>query len=101
MEHPKALIIEVFEPIPITILEGVKIRKFEDGFMVAETKSREKIAGKTKQRAQEILTIDRSDSAKTVKYRRVQEYDEKGNPVGDLHEHTEISTSKRRPRPQA
>jgi len=96
MEHPKALTIEVFEPI--TILECVKIRKFEEGFMVGETTSREKIAGKTKQRAQEILTIDRSDSACTVKFHRVQEFDQNGSPVGEPHEHTERFPSKRRPR---
>ena len=81
------------------ILEAVKIRKFEDGFMVGKTNSKEKISGKTKRPAHEMLTIDRSDPAKTVKYHRVQEYDEKGNPVGEPHEHTECFPSKRRPRP--
>src|SRR5882672_10499808 len=82
MKHPKPLTVEVFEAI--RLLETVKIRKFEDGFLVGETKSREKISGKTKQRAHEMLTIDRSDHVKTVKHHRVQEYDEKGNAVGDL-----------------
>jgi len=95
MENPTPLTVEVFESI--RVIEAVKIRKFEDGFMVGETTSREKLAGKTKQRAHEILTIDRSDPTKTVKYRRVQEYDERGNPVDGPHEHTDIFPAKRRP----
>jgi hypothetical protein len=95
MREPTPLTIGVFEFV--RILEAVTIRKFEDGFMVGETKSKEKISGETKRLAHEMLTIDRSDPAKTVKYHRVQEFDEDGNPVGELHEHTRISLSKRRP----
>jgi hypothetical protein len=95
MGEPPPLTVEAFESV--RILEGVKIRKFEDGFMVGEANSKEKISGKTKRPAHEMLTIDRSDPAKTVKYHRVQEYDEKSNAVSDLHKHTEISPSKHRP----
>lgn len=94
MGEPTPLTVEVFESV--RILEAVKIQKFEDGFMVGETNSKEKISGKTKRPAHEILTIDRSDPTKTVKYHRVQEFDEQGNPLGDLHEHTEISPSRHR-----
>jgi hypothetical protein len=82
----------------VRILEAVKIRKFEDGFLVGETKSKEKISGETKRSAHEMLTIDRSDPAFTVKYHRVQEFDQNGNPVGEPHEHTERFPSKRRRR---
>ena len=98
MREPTLLTVEVFESV--RILEAVKIRKFEDGFIVGETKSKEKISGETKRPAHEMLTIDRSDPAYTVKYHRVQEHDEKGNPMGDLHEHTEISPAKHRPSPK-
>jgi hypothetical protein len=95
MGEPTLLNVEVFESVHI--LEALKIRKFEDGFMVGETNSKDKISGKTKRPAHEMLTIDRSDPTKTVKYHRVQEYDEKGNPIGNLHEHTKISPAKHRP----
>ena len=95
MEEPTSLTVEVFESVHI--LEAVKIRKLENGFKIGETKSREKISGKTKRRAAEILTINRSDPAYTVKYHRVQEFDQNGNPVGEPHEHTEYFPSKRRP----
>lgn len=95
MESPKPLTVEVFETVHV--LEAVKIRKFEDGFKIGETKSRDKISGKTKQLTREILTIDRSDPAHTVKYHRVQEHDEMGNLIGEPHEHTEIFPAKRRP----
>lgn len=62
--------VEVFESV--RIIEAMKIRKFEDGFMVGETKTKEKISGETKRPAHEMLTIDRSDLAYTVKYHRVQ-----------------------------
>jgi hypothetical protein len=96
MREPTPLAIEVFESVHI--LEAVMIRKFEDGFMVGETKSKEKISGETKLPAHKLLTIDRSDPACTVKYHRVQEFDQDGNPVGEPHEHTERFPSKRRPR---
>jgi hypothetical protein len=96
MEEHTPLTIEVFESV--RILEAVKIRKFEDGFMVGETKSKEKISGKTKRPAHEMLMIDRSDPAHTVKYHHVQEFDQDGRPVGKPHEHTERYPSKRRPR---
>ena len=95
MEQPKAITVEVFDSI--TLLEGVRVRKFEEGFVVGEAKSREKISGKTKRRAAEIQTIDRSDPGYTVKYHRVEEFDQNGNPVGEPHEHTEHFPSKRRP----
>ena len=97
MEEPQPFTIDVFDSVT-TVLEAVKLRKFEDGFMVGETISRDKIADKSKLRAHEILTIDRSDPARTVKYHRVQEYDARGNPAGEPHEHTEIFQAKRRPR---
>ena len=95
MEEPTPLTVEVFETV--CILEAVKIRKFENGFKVGETMSRGKISGKTKRRTNELHTIDRSQPTQTVKYHRVQEHDEKGNPVGDPHEHTEYFPAKRRP----
>lgn len=94
MGEPTPLTVEVFDSV--RILEAVKIRKFEEGFTVGETNSKEKISGKTKRRAHETLAIDRSDPDKTVKYHLVQEYDEEDNPVGELHEHTQTSPSKHR-----
>jgi hypothetical protein len=95
MDEPKTLTINVSDSI--TLLEAIKLRKFEDGFMVGETISRDKIAGKTKQRAHELLTIDRSDPNLTVKYHYVQEYDPAGQPVGVPHEHLRAFPAKRRP----
>jgi hypothetical protein len=96
MNKPTPLAIEVFESVHI--LEALTLRKFEDGFMVGKTKSKDKISGETKLLAHEMLTIDRSDPAETVKYHRVQEFDHDGKPVGKLHEHTDRFPSKRRPR---
>lgn len=94
-EPPNPLAINVSDSI--NLLESLKLRKFEDGFMVGETLSRDKIAGQTKRRANEVLVIDRSDRKVTRKYHCVQEYDEFGQPVGPPHEHTEVSPAKRRP----
>ena len=96
VNQPIPLTVEVFESVQI--LEAVKIRKFEDGFMVGKTNSETKISGETKRLTHEMLTIDRSDPTQTVKYHRVQEFDHDGNPIGKLHEHTERFPSKRRPR---
>ena len=65
MSEPTPLAVEVFESV--YVLEAVKIRKFEDGFMVGETKSKEMMSGETKRLAHGILTIDRSNPAETVK----------------------------------
>src|SRR5712691_5576665 len=95
MNPPKPLTVNESESI--TLLEAVKIRKFEDGFMLGETISRDKIAGKTKRRAHELLTVDHSDPNLTVKYHHVQEYDRAGQPVGEPHEHVQAFPAKRRP----
>ncbi len=95
MGDPKTISVEVSEAVKL--LEQVKIRKMQDGFMIGETVSREKISGKSKRLTHEILSIDRSNPSQTVKHHRVQELDEKGDPIGDLHEHTNSSPAKRRP----
>jgi hypothetical protein len=59
MEQPTARVINVFEPV--TVLESAKLRRFEGGFMLGETTSRDKISRRSKRRAHELLVIDRSD----------------------------------------
>ena len=88
-----ALAIDVFDSI--NLLEAARIKKFEEGRLVGETKSRDKISGKTKLRTNELLAFDRSDPNVTTKYHFVQEYDATGQPVGEPHEHTESFPAKR------
>ena len=96
MEPTPALAIDLFDGI--SVLEGAKLKKFEDGFLVGETTSRDKISGQSKRLAHELLVIDHSDPEVTVKYHYVQEYDAAGRPVGAAHEHRETFPAKRRPR---
>jgi hypothetical protein len=78
------------------VLESAKLRRFEGGFMLGETNSRDKISRRSKLRAHELLVIDRSDPHVTVKYHHVQEYDAAGQPVGAPHEHRETFLARRR-----
>ncbi|HYB40398.1 MAG TPA: hypothetical protein VEL75_01445 [Candidatus Methylomirabilis sp.] len=98
MEESVAASYRVRESITLTALESARVRKYEEGFLAGETKARDKIAGKSKRRAHEVLIIDRSDPSVTIKCHEVQEFDGADQPVGEPHKHTNTSPAKRRPR---
>gem|GEM_PF-2449577 len=68
----------------------------ETGFKRAEFKSRSKISGETRRRAEEYLLIDHRHRKMTKKYHRVEEANDDGQMV-TVHEHEETLPAKRRP----
>jgi hypothetical protein len=68
----------------------------ETGFKRAEFKSRSKISGETRRRAEEYLQVDRCNPKITKKYHRVEEANDGGEMV-TVHEHEETFPAKRRP----
>src|SRR5258705_1341846 len=76
------LAIDVFDGI--NLFESTRIKKIENGRVVGESRSRDKISGKTKRRTHDLLSFDRSDPDVTVKHHHVQEFD----AAGRSEEHT-------------
>jgi hypothetical protein len=75
---------------------GLK-QKSPSGFMLLESRYREKVSGKTKRRATETMVIDRRNPSFTRKVHRVEEMNEAGNAVL-VHDENELYPSRRRPR---
>jgi hypothetical protein len=73
-----------------------QVGKRASGFKFFEGTSREKIAGNTGNLAEEALSFDRSDPAKTVKRHVVREQQPDGTWTVE-HDETEESPAKRRP----
>jgi hypothetical protein len=94
MKEPSPLTIAVSDSV--RILEESKLRGYQGDFKTGERVSRIKISSKTKRTTHEAHRIDRSHPRYTVKYHRVQEFDQDGNPVGEPHEHARWSPAKRR-----
>ena len=67
----------------------------EAGFKRAEFKSRSKISGETRRRAEEYLLIDHRHLKMTKKYHRVGEANDDGEMV-TVHKHEETFLAKRR-----
>jgi hypothetical protein len=81
----------------ITVLDGLRLDLWEGLFRKVRNTVKEKIAGASQRRAHQVLTIDRTDPDLTVKYHRVQEYDDAGHAAGDPHEHIQTFPARRRP----
>ncbi len=80
----------------ITILGSLKGNlRDKTGFKRAEFKSRSKISGETRRRAEEYLLIDHRHPNMTKKYHRVEEAKDDGE-MAIVHEHEETFPAKRR-----
>jgi hypothetical protein len=66
------------------------------GFKMGWTTTREKISGKTRRRAREVLSFDRTDPHATWKLHHVEEINEHGE-AEVVHHHEETYPAKRRP----
>lgn len=75
----RALSICVADTIPVSVEEAFEMKARDPrGFERVRTRGRTKISGKTKRRAYDLLSFDRSDPQFTRKIHRVEEIDEEG-----------------------
>lgn len=94
----RGLSICVADTISIDIEEGFGTKHQDpSGFVKGWTKGRTKVSGKTKRRAYEVLSFDRSDPHFTRKVHRVEEVDEEGQREV-VHDEDVRYPAKRRPR---
>jgi len=93
----KTFIYDVHGDLTITLSVSSKGNlRDETGFKRVAFKSRSKISGETRRRAEEYLLIDHRHPKMTKKYHRVEEANDDGQMV-TVHEHEETFPAKRRP----